>query len=195
MHDLEPFYRWRDRYTAEEDELSPFFRRVYDEFYFTHKIYNYLIHPQWDFFGSETLYMKILFADYTHGFAIFEMLGEWNDCLQNDIMFLKRDVVDLMARRGIHKFIILCENVLNFHGSDELYYEEWWEDVCEEDGWVCFINLLEHVEEEMRATQIHHYVNLGGAFNDFNWRVLSPKGVFKAVEKMLFAENRKYLPG
>jgi len=105
MHEIEPYYNWRDRYIASEDERSPFYGRIYNEFVFTQKIYNYFIHPQWDEFGSQTLYLKILFADYDLGFAIIEMLGEWNDCLQNDVMYLKRDVVDELAKQGINKYI------------------------------------------------------------------------------------------
>ena len=47
---------------------------------------------QWDDFGSSTLYIKILFADYDGGFAIIELIGEWNDAINNDIMLLKRDM-------------------------------------------------------------------------------------------------------
>ena len=63
MHTLEPYYNWRHRYTAEEDERSPFFGREHSEFEFTHAVYDHALHPQWDDFGSETLYMKVLFAD------------------------------------------------------------------------------------------------------------------------------------
>lgn len=129
MHDLEPFYYWRDEYDSAFDKYSPFYGRQYDEFFFTHTIYNFYIHPQWDYFGSPTLYMKILYADYERGFAIFEMLGEWNDCITNDIMYLKRDVADVLMEHGINKFIIICENVLNFHSSDDCYYEEWFDDL------------------------------------------------------------------
>ena len=142
MHDIEPHYQWRDRYIASEDEQSPFFGRVYDEFQFSQKIYNYFIHPQWDAFGSNTLYLKILFVEYQQGFAVLELIGEWNDCLQNDIMFLKRNIADDLAQNGIHKFVLVCENVLNFHASDDSYYQEWFEDVSEEHGWICFLNLL-----------------------------------------------------
>ena len=64
MHDIEPFYNWRHLYVSEEDERSPFYGRIYSEFEFTQTIYNYYIHPQWDEFGSRTLYMKVLLADY-----------------------------------------------------------------------------------------------------------------------------------
>jgi hypothetical protein len=61
------------------------------------------------------------------------MLGEWNDCLQNDVMFLKREVIDPMLQEGINRFVLVCENVLNFHGSDDSYYEEWFEDIIEDE--------------------------------------------------------------
>ena len=87
MQDIEPFFNWRELYIASEDERSPFYEREYSEFVYTNTIYNFYIHPQWDEFGSNTLYMKVLFADYEQHFAVIEFIGEWNDCLHNDIMF------------------------------------------------------------------------------------------------------------
>jgi hypothetical protein len=185
MHDIEPFFLWRDDYIASEDERSPFFGRVYDEFRFTQTIYNFYIHPQWDDFGSPTLYTKIIFADYDEGFAILEMLGEWNDCIQNDIMFLKRDVADFMMKKGIHKFVLLCENVLNFHGSDDCYYEEWYEDVRDDDGWICLLNLWKHVEEEIQETRLQDYIHFGDYFNQINWRVLEPQQLFQVLDALI----------
>ena len=48
---------------------------------------------------------------------------------------------------GIQKFIFIGENVLNFHSSDDCYYEECVEDL--EDGWIALVNFHEHVEAEM----------------------------------------------
>ncbi len=132
MHDIEPYYQWRDRYTSEDDPLSPFSGRVYSEFTYTNKIYNYFLHPQWDDFGSQTLYAKQLWGDYEEGFAIVELIGEWNDLLYNDIKFFKEEVIDVLIEAGISKFVILCENVLNFHGDDNCYYEEWAEEASEQ---------------------------------------------------------------
>ncbi len=129
MQEIEPFYNWLEYYTSEEDEASPFFGKEYNEFEFTNTIYNYFIHPQWDEFGSATLYLKVLLADYDTGVAIIEFIGEWNDTLYNDIMFLKRDVIDVFIGNGINKFILIGENVLNFHGGDDDYYEEWFDDI------------------------------------------------------------------
>lgn len=185
MHDIEPHYHWRDEYTAEEDSRSPFFGRQYDEFQFSQKVYNYYIHPQWDAFGSSTLYLKILFVDYIEQYAIIELIGEWNDCLHNDIMFLKREIIDALMQEEIYKFILVCENVLNFHGSDDSYYEEWYEDVRDEDGWICLLNILPHVEDEMLDTQLQSYIHFGGPLNDVNWRPQKPKVMFGAIEGLL----------
>ncbi len=185
MQNIEPFYAWRDRYVAAKDKKSPFYGRVYSEFHYTNTIYNHYIHPQWDNFGSSTMYMKILFADYNKEFAILEFIGEWNDALYNDVMFLKREVIDPMIDAGIHKFLVIGENVLNFHGSDNCYYEEWWDDVKEEDGWIVFINLRDHVVEEMQDTQIQYYVNFGHHLEEVNWRPHKPKLLYEAIEGLV----------
>jgi hypothetical protein len=147
MHDIEPHYGWRNFYIASEDERSPFFGREYSEFEFTHAVYNYLIHPQWDEFGSATLYAKILFADYSRGFCILEMLGEWNDCLYNDIMFLRHNIADVLMAQGIRKFILIGEHVMAFHASDDLYYREWSDEL--EDGWIVCLNFRPHVRRDL----------------------------------------------
>jgi len=170
MHDIEPYYKWREYYVASEDRESPFYGNQYDEFTFTNKVYNYFIHPQWDEFGSPTLYMKLLFIDYSDGLAMIELIGEWNDCIHNDIMFLKREVIDHLLHRDITKFIVFCDNVLNFHGDDDSYYEEWYEDTSDEGGWVTFVNVQEHVMKEMEGSQLQFYVNIGEHLNNINWR-------------------------
>ena len=191
MHDIEPYTRWQTVYSSAHDERSPFYGRVYDEFYYTQKVYNYYIHPQWDDFGSQTLYAKQLFADYEESYAILELIGEWNDAIYNDVMYLKREVIDPLVDEGIAKFILICENVLNFHGDDDCYYEEWYEDVQEEDGWICFLNPLDHVKDEMQDTQIQGFVHL---IPNINWRPHKPKYLFQAIDGILATDTR-YLNG
>lgn len=183
MHEIEPYYRWRDDYVASEDTLSPFYKTNYNEFEFDKQIYNYLIHPQWDFFGSQTMYLKILFTDYEKSYTIIEFIGEWNDTLHNDIMTLKREIIDLMVSEGITKFILIGENILNFHSSDDCYYEEWFQDV--EDGWIAGINFREHVIDEFKRNNIDYYINFGGNLDDMVWRSLKPVQLFKNVEMEL----------
>ncbi|MEO6819903.1 MAG: hypothetical protein ABI266_00465, partial [Ginsengibacter sp.] len=151
MQDIEPYDNWLHLYTSEEDNHSPFYGKEYSQFEYINTIYNYYIHPLWDEFGSRTLYLKVLMADYDEKYVIMEMIGEWNDAIENDIMTLKRDVIDEFLHEGINKFILITENVLNFHSSDDSYYEEWYEDVKENGGWIVFMNMPE-------ATQ-HDFIN------------------------------------
>ena len=185
MHDLEPYYNWRGLYIASEDPYSPFYEREYSEFEFTDKIYNHYIHPQWDSFGSQTLFMKILFVDYEDGYAIMEFIGEWNDLLYNDIMLLKREIIEHLMQYGISKYILLGENVLNFHSSDDCYYEEWFEEVNDEDGWIAILNLRDHVLEDFQSANIDSYFVLGGTLNDTRWRTHSPDQFFQQIQSQV----------
>ncbi len=180
MQDIEPYYNWRHFYIASEDERSPFYGREYSEFEYTHAIYNYLIHPQWDDIDSPTLYIKILFVDYDDKFAIIELMGEWNDAINNDIMLLKRDIIEKIMEYGVNKFILIGENILNFHASDDCYYQEWFEEV--EDGWIAFLNFRKHVLDEFQSAGIDYYILQGGKLNDVAWRTSSPQLLFEKVE-------------
>ncbi len=183
MQDIEPYYNWRHLYIASEDAQSPFYERSYNEFEYDKQIYNFYIHPQWDDIGSETLFIKILFVNYDTGFAIIELLGEWNDCINNDIMLLKRDIVDLLIAEGINKYILIGENVLNFHASDDSYYEEWNEDI--EDGWVAFLNFRKHVLTEFQRSNIDYYILLGGNINEVSWRTYEPNELFQKIDNLV----------
>jgi hypothetical protein len=183
MHYVEPHFLWRDFYIAEEDPQSPFCGREHSEFEFEHKIYNYVIHPQWDSIGSETLFIKVLYVDYDASYAIIEMIGEWNDAIENDIMTLKRDIIEIMMQDGIDKFILIGENVLNFHYSDESYYEEWFEEL--EEGWVTMINFHDHVLKEFSNIQLDQYFFTGGELNDMDWRTYAPHQFYKKVKKLI----------
>ena len=183
MQDIEPYYSWRHLYIASEDNLSPFYDRSYNEFEYDKQIYNFYIHPQWDDIGSETLFIKILFVSYDVGFAIIELLGEWNDCINNDVMVLKREIIDLLIAEGINKYILIGENVLNFHASDESYYEEWNEDI--EDGWVAFLNFRKHVLTEFQRSNIDYYILLGGNINEVSWRTYDPNELYEKIDNLV----------
>ncbi len=179
MQDIEPYYNWRHLYTAEDDRLSPFFGREYSEFEYSMTLYNYYIHPQWDDFGSKTLYMKILFADYDQQYAVIELLGEWNDAIENDIMTLRREITDNMYARGITKFILIAENVLNFHSSDDSYYEEWREQLQDDNGWVVILDMPEQSKYDFKKARLTNFVEL---LELPQWRTLKPEFVFQLVD-------------
>jgi hypothetical protein len=183
MHNLEPHYNWQHYYNAQDDALSPFYDRIYSEFEYTNHIYNFVIHPQWDDMGSETLYLKILYVDYDKKCAIIELIGEWNDAISNDIMILKRDVIDQLQQHEIDKYIVIGENVLNFHPSDDAYYEEWLDDV--NDGWIAFVNFRPHVIAEMNTANIDSYINIGGKLNNIDWRTYPPIQFYNVVSKII----------
>ncbi|MDR3712115.1 MAG: hypothetical protein P4L51_04820 [Puia sp.] len=182
MHDIEPFYNWRHIYVSEEDQGSPFYGRVYSEFEFTHTIYNYYIHPQWDEFGSRTLYLKVLIADYDEHYAIIELIGEWNDAIENDIMNLKREVIDKFLANDIIKYILIGENVLNFHSGDKDYYEEWFEEVTDDDGWIVCLNMPEQTQYDFRKAHLNRYIEL---MEIDNWRIYKPFHLFKLIDERI----------
>ncbi|MFN3917920.1 MAG: hypothetical protein ACK4K0_09260 [Flavobacteriales bacterium] len=183
MHDIEPYYNWRNYYVVEEDVRSPFYAKTYSEFEFTDKIYNFYIHPQWDNIGSPTLFLKVIYADYKDGVVIMELLGEWNDTLYNDIMTLKRDIADHFINEGVSRFILIAENVLNFHNSDDCYYEEWFEDV--EDGWVALLNVRNHMLSEFYQANIDNYLFMGGELNEIPWRTYTPVQLVNRVQELI----------
>jgi hypothetical protein len=90
-----------------------------------------------------------------------------------------------MIKKGITRFILIGENVLNFHAGDDLYYEEWYDDIKDEDGWIVALNFRDHVVDEMRRVRLHYYINLGEAYNDFLWRKFKPDDLVEAVENLL----------
>ncbi|GAB4320036.1 MAG: hypothetical protein Kow00127_12310 [Bacteroidales bacterium] len=184
MHEIEPHYNWRHYYIAEEDDRSPFYGREYSEFEFSHAVYNYVIHPQWDYFGSNTLYVKILFTDYHEEFTVLELLGEWNDCLYNDIMYLRREVIDPLISEGIKKFILIGENVLNFHFSENDYYQEWFDEIGVK-GWIVLINFRDHVIQEFISGSLDYYLAMGEGLNRVDWRTLTPKTFFQSVNRIM----------
>lgn len=190
MHAIEPYFAWRNLYVASEDYRSPFYEREYSEFEFTNRVYNFLLHPQWDDFGSSNLFIKILYTDYNQGAVIIEMIGEWNDCIDNDIMTFKQDVIEFLMRDGITKFILIGENVLNFHSSDECYYEEWFDEI--EDGWIVLTNFHDHVLDEFSDAGLDSYLIYGGDIDTIEWRTYNPMQLIKVVESKV--NNRFEIP-
>ena len=113
-----------------------------------------------------------------------EFIGEWNDLLHNDIMYLKRDVIEPMFAEGINKFILIGENVLNFHAGEEDYFAEWFEEAMDADGWIALINFLPHVREDLQAAELDRYLVFGGKWDEMPWRALEPDGLLARVDSL-----------
>jgi hypothetical protein len=128
------------------------------------------------------LYIKELYADYELSFVILELLGEWNDAVENDVMQLKREVIDPMIATGIYKFILITENVLNFHSSDEEYYLEWYDDIKDEGGWIVAVNMPSQTQYDFRQTHIDRLVKM----QEYpNWRTFQPQHFFQLVDNRM----------
>jgi hypothetical protein len=183
MHNIQPYDRWLSLYDPALDARSPFHGKEYNYDVYSETIYGYYIDPAWDFMGSETLYIKLLFVDYRRDFAIIEFIGEWNDAINNDIMHLKRNVIELLAAEGINKYILIGENILNFHGSDDSYYEEWFEDV--ENGWIAAVSFPGFIRSELQKYNIDSYINMGGTLEIEKWRTLQPQIFFELVSQLI----------
>jgi hypothetical protein len=183
MHEIEPYYNWLKYYDSAQDERSPFFGKQYNFDQYSETIYGYYIDPAWDNIGSETLYVKILYTDYDLGYTVMEFIGEWNDAINNDIMILKRNIIEHFIHEGVNKFILIGENILNFHGSDDCYYEEWFEDV--EDGWIAAVSFPAFVQEEFKKYNVDNYINMGGTLQIDKWRTLQPHSFFELVRQLI----------
>ncbi|PWJ59563.1 hypothetical protein CLV98_102397 [Dyadobacter jejuensis] len=185
MQEIEPYYNWEKYYVASRDKRSPFYKRTYNLNYYENDIYGYYVHPLWDFIGTETLYVKVLYVDYTKAFAIIELFGEWNDAIHNDIMFFKRQVIDPILAEGVNQFILLGENVLDFHGNTDSddYYAEWFEEV--EDGWITALNFRLHICQEWDKFRLDYYINFGGTLEFLGWRTLMPEQFYEVVKKLI----------
>ena len=113
---------------------------------------------------------------------IIELLGEWNDAIENDIMRFKRDVIDEFLRNGITKFILITENVLNFHSSDDSYYEEWREDVEDAGGWIVSLNMPKQTQHDFLKARLDNYIEL---IHFLPWRTMKPDVLFNQIDNIL----------
>ena len=111
------------------------------------------------------------------------MIGEWNDAINNDIMTIKRDLIDLMIQHGIDKYILIGENVLNFHASDDCYYQEWFDDT--EEGWIVALNFRDYIKEEFNKNSIDYYLVFGGELDEMLWRIHSPNELYERIVEII----------
>ena len=121
----------------------------------------------------------MLIADYEEHYAILELIGEWNDAIENDIMNLKREVIDKFFAEGITKFILIGENVLNFHSGDKDYYQEWFEEVTDENGWIVCLNMPEQTQYDFTRARLNRYIEL---MTIANWRTYRPFHLFRKID-------------
>ena len=183
LHHIEPFYGWLKWYSHDQDECSPFHQVEHNLFYFDRSVNRIPAHPLWDDIGSESLLVKILYADYDQGFAIIELFGEWNDLFENDYKLLAENCLTYLIDHGIQKFILLCENVFHAYFQSDDYYQALQEEL--EEGWVCLLRPREEVWEDMQSYGITSYFYRSPILDEFPWRRLKPHQLFQLVESRM----------
>lgn len=177
---IEPFPGWHGYYDPTTDPQSPHYGVEHSLFAYDRHIYTFDANPLWDTIGSENLLVKILFADYEYGYAIIELLGEWNDLHENDFRLLKRHLLEPLLAHGIQKFILICENVFNGYFDADDYYEELHEEL--EDGWAVLLRARPGVRSEMERYGLGGYFFWSDALDAINWRKLKPWLLYEAAE-------------
>jgi hypothetical protein len=183
LRDIEPFFGWLALYSHEHDERSPFHDVEHNLFYYDRSINHIPAHPLWDDFGSESLLLKILFANYDRGYAIVELFGEWNDLYDNDFKLLAENCLTHLIDQGIDKFILICENVFHCYLDADDYYQALSEEL--EGGWICTLRPRQAVREEMEAYDIAPYFYWSPLLDELPWRRLKPHQLYELVDSRM----------
>ena len=183
LHDIEPFYGWLDIYDHAHDPKSPFHEVQHSQFYFDRSINRIPAHPLWDTIGSESLLVKILYANYLEGYAIIELFGEWNDLYDNDFKLLAENCLTYLIDHGVKKFILVCENVFHAYVESDDYYEALQEEI--EDGWMCLIKPRANVLEEFQDYGLLPYFYQSPQLDSLQWRKFKPHQLYQLVNSRL----------
>lgn len=181
LHNVEPFYGWLGLYNHEEDERSPFHGVEHNLFEYDRYIYTFPAHPTWDTIESESLLVKILFVDYERGYAIIELLGEWNDLQYNDFKLLCEGCLSYLVDQGINRFALICENVFNVYLGPDDYYEAFQDEL--EDGWLCLLRARAGVKQEFCHFGLDQYVFFSEELDAIKWRKLRPWQLYDLLQK------------
>ena len=180
FHETEPFSGWLAYYDSTDDEYGPFFGVEANHADYERFIYTFPAHPNWDDIGSESLLVKVLYADYEEGYAIIELFGEWNDIHLNDFKLLAENVFTYLLDYYVNKIILICENVFHIYLDTDDYYQELQEEL--EEGWVCVIRTREEVQQEMERYGIDRFLYRNAQLDQLKWRKLNPWELFQVVD-------------
>ena len=85
-------------------------------------------------------------------------------------------------KKGLTKFILIAENVLNFHSSDNEYYREWYDETSEEDGWIIILNMPAATQQDFTKKKLQYYMEL---MEIPEWRSYKPYHLFTKIDKEL----------
>jgi hypothetical protein len=82
---------------------------------------------------------------------------------------------------GINKFILIGENVLNFHSDGADYYEELYEELADTDGWIVCLNMPQQTQYDFKHAHLNRYIEL---VDLDNWRTYKPFHLFKKIDSL-----------
>ena len=99
MHAPEPYYAWRNHYIASNDLASPFTTGSTMSLPTTSRSTTTTSTHNGMSLGAKPSTPKCCTPTTTRA-TVLEFIGEWNDCLFNDIMLLKRRSLILCAMAG-----------------------------------------------------------------------------------------------
>jgi hypothetical protein len=187
FQEIVPFGGWLHWYNPVADSHSPFQPPGEDERY----IYTFRAHPAWDSIDSESLLLKILYADYSNGYAVIELLGEWNDLFENDFRLLVQNCLEVLEQAGITRFVLICENVFQAYFQDTEYYEAFQDVLMENEGWIFLLRIRNDVLQELNRYGLDQYFYWSEELQYIAWRKLHPAKLFQLVNRVV---NRGTLP-
>jgi hypothetical protein len=87
-----------------------------------------------------------------------------------------------MIATGIRKFLLITENVMNFHSSDDCYYEEWWDDIKDDGGWIVAMNMPVQTRQEFEKAHLDNYVHL---LDVEKWRPYQPQHIYNEIDNLM----------
>ena len=183
FHDIEPFYGWLNLYNHEDDPRSPYHEVKHNQFYYDRSVNEMPAHPLWDTIGSESLLIKILYANYESGYAIIELFGEWNDLYENDYKLFAENCLTYLIDQGINRFVLICENVFHAYFESDDYYDAVQEEL--EEGWISLIRPRPNVLEEIEAYHLTSYFYHSPLLDDLQWRKLKPFQLVDLIESRI----------
>jgi len=72
---------------------------------------------------------------------------------------------------------------MNLYGSDDSYYEEWFEDV--DDGWIAAVSFPQFIQDEFKRYNVDNYINMGGTLQIDRWRTLTPYALCEVTGRLI----------
>jgi hypothetical protein len=182
FQEIEPFHGWLHIYNQANDRRNPFREVEHNAFHYDRFIYTYPAHPLWESIESESLLIKVLYANYRRGFAVIELLGEWNDLFQNDFKLLCENCLYPLLHAGITNFVLICDNVFNIYIQNDEYYADLYDML--EDGWICLLNPRPNIVDELHKWRVDGFFRLLYDANAIRWRKMKPWDLFYRADNL-----------